>query len=137
MKKFAQSLCLALPLLLASCTNTQTSAPSALLPPDSTDSTVYHLKDLDTRPEPKSTKAFPEYPHALKKAGVAGQAIISFVVDVSGSTRDVEIVSATHPAFGRAAADAVAKWKFKPGVKDGRPVNTRMQVPVGFNLNRS
>jgi protein TonB len=66
-----------------------------------------------------------------------GEAVIRFVVDVSGSVRDVEIVSANHPGFGKAAADAIAKWKFKPGIKNGRPVNTRMQVPISFNLDRS
>jgi TonB family protein len=44
-------------------------------------------------------------------------------------------VRATHPEFGDAAVDAVAQWKFKPGILRERVVNTHMQVPVVFVVN--
>ena len=37
--------------------------------------------------------------------------------------------------FESAAVQAVSKWKFKPGRKGGRAVNTHMQVPIVFTLN--
>jgi periplasmic protein TonB len=135
MKTYAQLLCLALPLFLASCANTQTPALPSQNSPVGAESSIYNLKDLDTPPKAKSPRATPLYPFSLKKAGIQGEAIIRFVVDVSGSVRDVEVVSANHPAFGRAAADAVAKWRFQPGIKNGQPVNTRMQIPIGFYIN--
>ena len=41
----------------------------------------------------------------------------------------------THPAFETSAIEAVSKWTFRPGQKDGRNVPTRMQVPIVFSLN--
>jgi protein TonB len=29
---------------------------------------------------------------------------------------------------------AVSKWKFRPGKKGGRNVNTKMQVPIVFSI---
>ena len=33
------------------------------------------------------------------------------------------------------AVRAVSKWKFKPGRRGGKAVNTRMSVPIVFNLD--
>lgn len=77
----------------------------------------------------------PAYPAALGKRGVTGRVELAFVVGTDGKTHDVEVVSATHPAFGEAAVAAVAQWIFKPGAIDGQPVNTRMKQPLAFTLN--
>jgi TonB family protein len=73
------------------------------------------------------------YPFDLKKKGVSGQVIVEFVVDTKGNVRDARIVSSSDPGFENAVLQAVAKWKFRPGVRNGRVVNTRMQVPISFN----
>ena len=31
---------------------------------------------------------------------------------------------------------AVEKWRFKPAMKDGKPVETHMQVPLYFTLGK-
>ena len=36
----------------------------------------------------------------------------------------------------QAAVDGVSKWIFKPGMKDGHPVNVRMEVPIQFDIER-
>jgi outer membrane biosynthesis protein TonB len=42
------------------------------------------------------------------------------------------IISATDPAFGFAAAQAVFGWQFKPPTKGGQPVVTKVRIPFGF-----
>ncbi len=37
--------------------------------------------------------------------------------------------------LGAAAVEAVNKWKFNPGQKGGREVNTHMQIPIVFTLS--
>jgi len=41
-----------------------------------------------------------------------------------------------HPAFSAAAMDAISRWQYRPGVKDGKPVTTRMQIDVPFRMRR-
>jgi len=89
---------------------------------------------VDTPPTPKF-RVKPQYPFELRKAGVVGRAVIEFIVDTQGDVRNARVVSCTHDEFGEAALAAVSKWKFKPGIKDGRAVNTRLQAPLEFTLN--
>ncbi len=59
---------------------------------------------------------------------------MDFIVDTNGDVRNAYAIRATAPQFGEAAVAAVSRWKFKPGIRNGRPVNTHLQVPVSFNL---
>jgi TonB family protein len=74
----------------------------------------------------------PEYPAALRKANVPGQAVISFWLRTTGSVRDPVIKSATDPALGEAALVAARLWRFLPQVKDGHPVETQVEMPFNF-----
>lgn len=124
-------------LLLASCASSGGSRePSPAAAPGATDGKIYNLGELDRPPSVRGRRSPPDYPFELKKNGIQGETLVRFVVDTQGKVRDIEIVWADHPGFGKAAADAVAKWKFNPGKKGGVLVNTRMQLPIGFHLNR-
>jgi periplasmic protein TonB len=96
---------------------------------------VFNLKDLDQRPEPRGVRANPVYPFEMKRAGIPGEVVLRFIVDANGDVRDVEVVSSSQREFESPAVQAVLKWKFKPGKKGGKAVNTRMQIPINFNLN--
>ena len=49
--------------------------------------------------------------------------------------RNAYAARSTQREFESAAVQAVSKWKFRPGKKSGRAVNTHMQVPIVFTLN--
>jgi len=84
---------------------------------------------------PKLTVASPPaYPVALREAGQDGRVVLQLVVDAEGHVRDPKVVQSSDAAFEPAALDAVSHWQFTPGLKFGRPVNTRLQVPVVFKL---
>jgi protein TonB len=76
----------------------------------------------------------PIYPGAMRREGLDGTVRVEFVVDVDGRVIETQVVETTHHAFNDAAVSAVLKWKFRPGVKNGRKVNTRMCVPIVFTL---
>lgn len=80
-------------------------------------------------------RARPQYPFDLRKANITGQVIVEFIVTTKGDVVNAFALRFTHPGFAPAAVAAVLKWKFKPGIKNGRPVNTRLQVPIVFTLN--
>lgn len=93
-------------------------------------------KDLDNKPVP-TTRVAPNYPGEAKRLGLSGTVVLRFIVDHRGNVADVEVVSAEHTEFVRAAAEAMLRWRFTPGRKNGRPVGTRMEMPMKFALETS
>jgi len=59
---------------------------------------------------------------------------VEFIVDTAGYVVNPVIIDSTHPGFNGPALEGVRKWKFRPGMKAGRKVNTRMQVPIVFRV---
>ncbi len=87
----------------------------------------------DTPPEPRSRPP-PIYPAALKTLGVEGSVDVEFIVDRNGAVREPTVIRSTHKDFEAAALAAVAQWKFTPGRRQGRTINTRIAVQLVFNL---
>mgnify|MGYP001766201021 CR=1 FL=1 len=100
---------------------------------------VYAGEDVDTPPKlanpAKTARLVAEsYPVNLKRTGVAGQAQVQFVVDVSGKVEpgSVEVVLASTPAFASAAKEVAAKIEFTPGKAKGQAVRTRVLLPIQY-----
>lgn len=95
--------------------------------------TIFNLSDLDREPVPVFQPS-PAYPNYLKREGVVCTVHIQFVVDAEGRVLQAMVVETGDRRFDEAALTAVEKWKFKPGIKAGRKVNTRMAVPIVFRI---
>jgi TonB family protein len=80
-------------------------------------------------------QARPQYPFEMRRAGIHGEVLVAFVVDIGGVPREVIAVNSSDKAFAPAAVAAVQKWRFKPGTVNGRAVNVRMVVPIIFTLS--
>lgn len=76
----------------------------------------------------------PVYPPALREAGIEGSVDLEFVVDPNGFVQAPRVVGSTHPGFDQAAKNAVMAWRFIPGYKNGRAVNTRSRISINFSL---
>lgn len=99
-------------------------------------SNVFNLADLDQPPVPRVQQK-PIYPFEMRRAGITGTCVVAFIVDVNGDVRDAYAIRSTQREFEQPAVQAVMKWKFRPGKKGGKAVNTRMLVPIEFSLNNS
>lgn len=88
--------------------------------------------DLDVYVEKVSTEA-PAYPEAAKEQRISGKVFLVVDVAADGSVAKAE-VERSEPAgvFDEAALEAVEKWKFTPAMKDGKPVASRVRVPIAF-----
>lgn len=95
---------------------------------------VFDISMLDQTPVPRF-QAKPVYPFEMRRAGIAGEVVVDFIVDTSGDVQNAYASRSSQREFEAAAVQAVSKWKFKPGRKGGRDVPTRMQVPIVFTLN--
>ncbi len=95
---------------------------------------IFDIKNLDQQPVARF-QAKPAYPFEMRRAGINGEVTVQFIVDTNGDVRDPFVVKSSQREFEAAAIQAVAKWKFRPGRRGGRSVNTRMVVPMVFSLN--
>lgn len=94
---------------------------------------LFDLANLDQQPIARF-QAKPVYPFEMRRAGITGEVLVAFIVDSNGNVREAYSVRATQREFEQPAIQAVSKWKFRPGRKGGRAVNTRMQVPIVFSI---
>jgi TonB family protein len=76
----------------------------------------------------------PEYTEAARKAKYQGTVVLYAVVDADGKVRDLKVVRALGLGLDEKALEAVRQWKFRPGMKDGRPVAVAASIEVTFRL---
>jgi TonB family protein len=79
-------------------------------------------------------KVEPEYSEQARQAKIDGQVALSLVVDADGRVSDVRVVRPFGMGLDEQAIAAVMQWRFKPGMKDGKPVRVTAQVTVDFRL---
>jgi periplasmic protein TonB len=79
-------------------------------------------------------KVDPEYSEEARKAKYSGTVLISLVVDPQGRAQNIKVVRSLGLGLDEKAMEAVAKWKFKPGMKGGQAVSVQATIEVNFRL---
>jgi TonB family protein len=79
-------------------------------------------------------KVEPEYSEEARKAKFQGTVVLYVVVDEKGNPRDLRVIRPLGLGLDQKAIEAVQKWRFKPGLKDGHPVPVAAQIEVNFRL---
>lgn len=67
-------------------------------------------------------KVVPVYPQRALARRIEGYVVVEFVVTRTGTVRDVTVVESTAEIFERPAVEAALKFRYKPRVIDGEPV---------------
>jgi protein TonB len=78
----------------------------------------------------------PQYSPEAMRAKVQGVAVLSGVVGVDGTLHDIRVVRSLDAAFGldREAIACVKQWRFRPGMRQGKPVAVYVTIEVAFTL---
>ena len=77
----------------------------------------------------------PEYSEEARKKKIQGTVVLSLIVGVDGNTRDIKIIrGGLGYGLDEKAVQAVSRWKFKPALKDGEPIDKEIAVEVSFRL---
>ena len=79
----------------------------------------------------------PQWPREALVEGISGYVVVSFVVMEDGSVEpgSVKVTESKPPRlFDSSAMRAVARWKFKPRIVDGKPVKRTATQTLAFNL---
>ncbi len=79
-------------------------------------------------------KLEPEYSEEARKARYQGSVLLSIVVGVDGLPHNIIVIRPLGLGLDEKAIEAVAKWRFRPGMKGGHTVATQAQVEVRFRL---
>ena len=79
-------------------------------------------------------KEEPEYSEEARKAKWQGTVQLEIVVDEKGMPRDLRVKRSLGLGLDQKALEAVAKWRFTPGMKDGKPVPVIAVIDVSFRL---
>ena len=77
----------------------------------------------------------PVYPARALSRGLEGYVDMSFTVTTTGTVRDPVVLFSTSSLFERAAMRAVLKFKYKPRVVDGIPVDVpNVKTRITFKI---
>ncbi|VAX11444.1 hypothetical protein MNBD_GAMMA26-2513 [hydrothermal vent metagenome] len=79
----------------------------------------------------------PRYPYRAERRKIEGWVKTSFIITEQGRVQDAVVVDAKpKDIFDKAALQAILKWKFKPRISNGKPVASRADQVINFELNR-
>jgi len=76
----------------------------------------------------------PEFTEEARKAKVGGNVLVAMQVDPTGHPTHVRVIRGIGLGLDEKAAEAVRAYKFKPAMKDGKPVTVEMNVEVNFQI---
>jgi TonB family protein len=95
---------------------------------------VYRVGDGVTAPVPTERQE-PQYTKEAKDAGVEGTVVLKVEITSEGLVENVKVVKSLQPDLDEQAVKAAKAWKFKPGMKDGKPVRVQATVEINFRLH--
>jgi protein TonB len=76
------------------------------------------------------------YPFQARKRAIEGRVEIKFLIEAKGQVTHLSILKAEpEGVFDKSVLKAVRRWRFKPGMVEGKPVDTWVVLPLTFKLD--
>ena len=82
-------------------------------------------------------KSDPGYPLELIRANVHGMVTLYAVINATGKVTDIRVLDSPDARLDPYAAQALARWKFVPATKAGKPVALEAVVEIPFTVQRN
>ena len=79
-------------------------------------------------------KVDPKYPQSVIEQHVDGEVVLYAIVRKDGSVDGIQLVRKLDPQLDKNSMEALARWKFRPGTRDGVPVDVEMVVHIPFRF---
>ncbi|MEA5444803.1 energy transducer TonB [Gammaproteobacteria bacterium AB-CW1] len=77
----------------------------------------------------------PQWPREALMQGIEGWVRVEFTIREDGSVANPRVLeSEPRRLFDRAALRAITRWRFRPRIVDGRPVERQATQTIEFNL---
>lgn len=76
----------------------------------------------------------PEYPNMARNSRVEGDVKLEAVIRRDGTVGDIKVLQGLRMGCTEAAIEALKRWRFRPGARNGVPVDVYYTLTVGFKL---
>jgi len=76
----------------------------------------------------------PNYTDDARKAHIQGNVILDVIIRTDGTAKVQKVVQGLGYGLDESAVEAIEKWRFQPGTKDGKAVDVELEVTMGFHL---
>ena len=94
---------------------------------------IYKVAQVQTPPKVVS-KVEPNYTDDARDAKIQGPVVLSLIVDRQGRAQNIRVTKSLDKGLDQQAMDAIEKWHFSPGIKNGKPVRVAATIEVNFHL---
>jgi protein TonB len=79
-------------------------------------------------------KVPPVYPVQAKLQHLQGSVVMAAVISRTGTIENLEVIASPALSLSEAATDAVKRWKYKPYLLNGSPVDVDTTIIVNFSF---
>ena len=79
-------------------------------------------------------KQEPEYSPLARRDLIQGSVVFSTVINERGLPTNIQVISPLGFGLDEKAEEAIRKWRFIPGMKEGKPVPVIAQIEVNFRF---
>ena len=80
------------------------------------------------------TQVLPEYSIEARRSEHEGTVILETIIRQDGTVDVVRVVRSLRFGLNEKAIEAVKQWRFRPGTRNGEPVDVALRIEVNFNL---
>lgn len=78
-----------------------------------------------------------KYPKQAQEKGITGKVYVTFVINKAGEVNQVKIARGVAPSLDAEAIRVIKSLpNWRPGIKDGKPVDVSYTMPINFDLNK-
>ena len=92
-------------------------------------------KGVLSGPEPE-VKVDPKYPPTLIKEKVDGNVILYAIIRKDGTVDSIQLVHGIDPVLDKNSMEALSRWVFRPGARDGKPVDLEAVIQIPFHFKK-
>ena len=94
---------------------------------------IYRSKEVDERVRILKKPA-PGYTREARRNGTRGNVVLEAILAADGTVKHIEVLTGLPDGLSQKAIEAARQIKFRPAIKDGKPVSVRVEVRYQFQL---
>jgi TonB family protein len=94
-------------------------------------------RGTNVRPPTVINRVEPKYTDQAREAHLSGTVVLEAIVRADGSVDVLRVVRSLGMGLDESAIDALKQWKFRPGMRDDKPVDVALNIEVNFAADRA